>query len=153
MKFLNKIFKRSIKIHSINKELIEQSVDIFLGDYNEEEKFNEIQKLTSSRDDALILYLFIPYVFCQFFLPEVSYTDHYFTTDKSDNEIKHKFADSKLYMEMREVISQNWENYKLERNFMNVLWFSAEFKAINKLVKQKSDLKNIISAAPRVIND
>jgi hypothetical protein len=152
MKFLRKIFGQNKDEQLIYKDIIEKAVDIcFLNYQNPDRIAGEIEKLTDNKNDALMLYLFIPHIFCQIFLPEIQYSDFYIIANKNGQDKQVNFSDSILFNEMLTVINNNWDSY-VGRDIMKILFHSGDFRAANQMMGKGSKLENLKATPPRIID-
>jgi hypothetical protein len=150
MKFLRKIFGQNNDGQLIYKHLIEKAVDICFLNYQAPDRIaDEIEKLTDNKSEALMLYLFIPHVFCRIFLPEIQYSDFYITTNNDGKDEQIKFSDSALFNEMLIVIKSNWDSY-VDRDIMKILFHSGDFRAANQMLERGSKLENLKAIPPRI---
>ncbi|MCR8558994.1 hypothetical protein KXD93_15155 [Mucilaginibacter sp. BJC16-A38] len=150
MEFLKKIFGQNKDEQLIYKEIIEKAVDICFLNYQDPDRIaDEIEKLTDNKNDALMLYLFIPHVFCRIFLPEIQYSKFYIIVNKDEQDKQVNFSDSILFNEMLTVINNNWDSY-VGRDIMKTLFHSGDFRAANQMLGKGSKLENLKAIPPRI---
>ncbi|MEO3402785.1 hypothetical protein AAFN85_02720 [Mucilaginibacter sp. CAU 1740] len=152
MNFIRKLFEKKVDTQPLYKSTIEAAVDIYFKNYNDPGKIaDEITELTDVKQDALMLYLFIPHVFCRLFLPEIQYPDHYIVTNNVGNDEYVKFSDSAIFNEMLIVINNNWGVY-IDRDIRKILFHSGDFKAANQMLGRGSKLEDLKAVPPRIAN-
>ncbi|OOQ57337.1 hypothetical protein [Mucilaginibacter pedocola] len=150
MKFLRNLFGQNKDGQSIYKGMIEKAVDIYFLNYQDPDRIaDEIEKLTDNKNDTLMLYLFIPHVFCRIFLPEIQYSEFYIVVNKNGKDKQFNFSDSIIFNEMLTVINNNWDTY-VGRDIMKVLFHSGDFRAANQMLGKGSKLEDLKSIPPRI---
>jgi hypothetical protein len=150
MDFFRKLFRQNSDNQLINKDIIEQAVNIYFNNYQEPGKIaDEIENLTDNENDALMLYLFIPHIFCRIFLPEIQYPNFYIITNDKGKDENRKFSDSIIFNEMLVVIKNNWDDY-IARDLMKILSYSGDFKAANEMLGKGSKLEDLKAIPHRI---
>jgi|GEM_PF-3344705 len=132
------------------ENLFAQAIDIFYLNFEKPDRIRkEIHRLTASREDADLIYLFIPHFFCQMLLPEITYTDYYIieSDDRTQREIK--FEESQLLTELFAFIKSIWEGY-VKRDCIKVLFHSGDFRAANEALRNGANLEELQALPPTV---
>lgn len=144
-------FKKSQeKIESDHRSNILLAVKIFESnpDENWETLCDKLVSKLGSKKLAYDLYRFLPIAYCRQFLPEVNFPDTYKVMKSESNFEEHKFADSKLYREVEEIVAKKLKNINSQGDIMSVLIHSSEFDAINNALKDGSKLEDVVISPP-----
>ncbi|MBB2150726.1 hypothetical protein [Pedobacter gandavensis] len=150
MQLFHKIFGKKKNEVDLFSKTIAQSVDIFFTYYQEPGKIKaEIKKIAKSDQEEMMLFLFIPHIFCRLTFPEVEWTDYFICPNDNGEEIEMKFSDSNIYSKMYTTIKNNWDEY-LSRDIGMVLFHSGDFKAINQMLNNGSKLENLSALPPKI---
>jgi len=89
------------------------------------------------------LYVFLPIAFCRLMLPEVKFPKHYIEKDIDGNETRKKFKDNLLYNEIIHATKEYFSNSPKSDQIIKIAGLSAEFSAINQLLKDSINMENI----------
>ena len=151
MGVFGRIFKRNDVSHFPNKDLIEAAINIYLNYEAYDEVWDEIKKLTPSKSMVVMLYAFIPEVFCQFYLPDVHHSPYYIIHGEN-NDREYELKSNGVYNEIYLLILNNWQQYKDTADILKVAGTSAKFHSINNLLLQNPSTQiNEIITSPLVI--
>jgi len=141
-------FKQNSKVES--EDIYKESVMVFMDNYLDPDMiYDKIYRLTRSENEALLIYLFIPYYFCRLVVPEVNYTNYYIieNADKSKSSIK--FSQSKVLSELFKSIEDNWDSYS-KMNLEKILFHSGDFQAINDALNKGSKIEDLQALPPTI---
>ncbi len=94
--------------------------------------------------------VFLPTTFCENLLPQLNWPSIYFDCYSEEKKIKRNYQENKRYLMMKEETKKYWNENPENDIILNIVKWSSEFNAINKMLKDGGKLENVKMTAPYI---
>ena len=126
--------------------LINLAIDVFEREQqaSTETIILSIYQVYPDKELAIALYRFIPTAFCRLFFYQVNYSDEYIVLKKGVEPMQLRYSQDGIYNMVAMISKQRIVQSTRPEATFNVLYHSADFNAISKVVKDGTPLEEII---------
>jgi hypothetical protein len=143
MNFLNSIFGKPKEHPPLDhikfRGWVRESIHV-IGLASQDAEHKEIRQLLVENGipeyEAGEILIFLPTAFCRELLPELKWPDQYIDYYSENESIARRYKDNERYVIIEQEILNYWGGNPSSKMTMNIVRRSADFIAINKLLKE-----------------
>lgn len=148
MKLFKSIFniksKQNLSINfSKSVESIIQLIDNNKSNLTDDEFYQIICDNTSNNFEANEIYVFLPIVFAQLWLPTIKWHEEYDEILENNDIVSKKYNDTKSFKIILNVSKQYFGKNPSKETIINIGGRSAEINAVNKLLLEGGEIKDV----------
>lgn len=138
--------QKDIEKENFIKECTQYAISVF-ENYGPEDSVeglvNKISEFTKDINLAWELFWFIPAIYCRLVLSGPNYTDTVILVLPDDRRIFGKLYDYEAYVVGVDIVIKKLQDNQSQENIKKILFLSEEFKALQKLLKEGSNAKDL----------
>lgn len=134
-------------------ECVKLSIDIIGSKGKWYDTYGVIKLLSKNgipKSDAIEIAIFMPMAFCRKMLPEVTWPETYIEYYSEDKQIEKPFKDNEKFLIIQEETNTYWDTNPNQNAIMQILFLSADFNAINKLLHDGGSLEDAVVSPPMI---
>lgn len=138
--------QKDIEYENFLKECAEYAISVF-EDYGPEDTVeglvNKIAEFAKDFNIAWELFWFIPAIYCRVVMQGVSYADTVILVLPDERRFFGKLYDYETYLAAVDVVLKKLQENQSKSKIEKILFLSEEFKALQKMLKEGSDPKDL----------